>query len=268
MNKNACDINYDKQYIINLFNKNVKGIDINLEDKNKNHRGKEGHWLETKMGITHNSKNEPDINGYEMKKLSKKITLGDYSASEYAFSAKDRRNAINEYNNWTNDIKITKNEFIKYFGNANIKKNNRYSWSGCCIPTYNNWNANGQNLIILANNDIVIYYSFSRDMRDRKEKFPDYLKKDNILIVIWKADKMMPHIDNKFNKRGFFICKKIGNTYENICFGKAFNFKYFIDYIKNGEIIFDSGMYEGNNRNYSHFRGSPDFWNKLITEEY
>jgi len=78
---------------------------------------------------------------------------------------------------------------------------------------------------------------------------------------------MKTHIDNKYDKKGFFICKKIGNTYEKICFGKAFNFEYFIECIKNKKIIFDSGMYDGNSRNYSQFRGSC-FWNELITEEY
>ncbi len=36
---------------------------------------------------------------------------------------------------------------------------------------------------------------------------------------------------------------------------------------KNKKVIFDSGMYDGNSRNYSQFRGSC-FWNELITEEY
>lgn len=43
------------------------------------------------MGIKHNAKNEPDINGYEMKKSSNKITLGDFSASEYLFSGKNKK---------------------------------------------------------------------------------------------------------------------------------------------------------------------------------
>lgn len=220
------------------------------------------------MGIKHNSKNEPDINGYEMKKYSnKKITLGDFSASEYAFSGKNKRNNINILNNWHDEIKLSRTDFIRLFGNKNIKKN-RYSWSGTCVPTYNNTNFNGQILKINENNDIIIYYSYSNDKRNIKEDFPLFLQNDNIVIALWKSSKMKQHINNKFNKKGFFICKKIGgNTYEKICFGKPFNFEYFIECIKNKKIIFDSGMYEGNNRNYSHFRGSS-FWNELITEEY
>jgi hypothetical protein len=48
----------DKQHIIELFNNNVRGLEICLDGQNTKHCGKEGHWLETKMGIQHNSKNE------------------------------------------------------------------------------------------------------------------------------------------------------------------------------------------------------------------
>jgi hypothetical protein len=65
----------DKQHIITLFNTYVKGVEICLEGQNIKHCGKEGHWLETKMGIKHNAKNEPDINGYEMKNLQVKQHL-------------------------------------------------------------------------------------------------------------------------------------------------------------------------------------------------
>jgi len=79
---------------------------------------------------------------------------------------------------------------------------------------------------------------------------------------------MANNINNKFNQKGFFICKKIDNTYQQICFGNPFNFNNFIQFFKTNKIIFDSGMYEGNNRNYSHFRGSGKFWKELIIEEY
>jgi hypothetical protein len=258
----------DKLFIISLFNNNVKGMDPCIEGMNEKHCGKEGHWLEKKMGIAHNSKNEPDIRGYEMKKSSNKISLGDYSASEYAFSGKNKRQYINSANNWTDDIRITRTEFIMYFGNPNPNKNNRYSWSGMCVPKYGELNENGEILEISPENDILAYYSFSRDSRESKVHFPEYLQKDNILIAIWKSDKLNKNINNKFNKKGFFMCKKTGNTYTSISFGKPFDADYFIECIKNRKVIFDSGMYQGNNRNYSQFRGGQTFWNDLITEEY
>lgn len=145
--QNKLDIN--KQQIIKLFTNNVKGVKICLEGININHCGKEGHWLETKMGIKHNAKNEPDIYGYEMKKSSNKTTLGYFSASEYAYSGKNKRNNINILNNWSDEINLSRSDFIKTFGNPNKNKNNRYSWSGSCIPIYDNWNLNGQILHLL-----------------------------------------------------------------------------------------------------------------------
>ena len=261
-------IDIDKQQIVTLFNNNVKGVEICLDGQNAKHCGKEGHWLETKMGLKHNAKNEPDIHGYEMKTSSSKTSLGDYSASEYAFSKINKRNSINHMNNWTDEIKLNRNDFIITWGNSNPKKNNRHSWSGSCVPTFNTWNSNGQMLSINEINEIIIYYSFSKDTRSIKTDFPEFLKFDNIVIALWKPEKMKPHIDNKFNKKGFFMCKKKGgNKFEEICFGKPFNFEYVIECIKNKKIIFDSGMTEGNSRNYSQFRGSSSgFWNELITE--
>lgn len=248
------DLDIDKQQILTLFNNNVKSIKICLDNQNINHDGREGFWLEKRMNIQHNANNKPDINGYEMKKFSNKITIGDFSASEYIFSRK--RDIINKINNWTDVEKMTRTNFIIIFGNPNPKKDNRYSWSGSCVPKYRSWNENGQMLSITENNNIVIYYSFSKDTRNIKNDFPIFLQNDIIVIALWKSEKMRPHINNKFNQKGFFICKKINNTYEKICFGKTFNFEYFIECIKNKKIIFDSGMYVGNSRNYSHFRGS------------
>lgn len=259
---------YKKKEIIDKFNLDVKGKIIDMSTYNSAHCGKEGHWLEKQMGIKHNSKNLPDLHGYEMKKYSKKISFGDFSASEYLFSK--NRKKINEINKWQECVNImSRTEFIKTFGYQNIKKNNRYSWSGKCVPKYNIWNICGQILKISDNNSICIYYSFSKDMRDIKYNFHDYLKFDDILIAIWENTKLEEHINKKFNNKGFFICKKENNVYNKICFGNPFNYNYFLSNIKNGNIIFDSGMYEGNTRNYSQFRSKNDnFWNDLITEEY
>jgi hypothetical protein len=258
---------YDnKQTIINLFNTNVKGKEIIIP--NVKHCGSEGHWLEAQMGIKHNSKNEPDLLGYEMKKNSSKITFGDFSASEYLFSK--NKCTIEEKNNWNkNETIITRKEFIIYFGIPNPFKKNRYSWSGKCVPKYGIWNACGQMMIFNDNLDLYILYSFEKDTRDVKYSYPKFLQDTNITIAIWHKQKLQNHINNKFNKMGFFICKKINDTYEKICFGKKFDFNHFVNNIKNGNIIFDSGMYNGNSRNYSHFRSSStNFWNELIIEEY
>ena len=255
-------MNSSKKRIIDLFNQNVRNKTITLTGNL--HYGSVGHWLESQMNISRNCKNEPDIDGFEMKKFSQKISFGDFSATEYAFTRKERKKYISK------DVSMTRSQFIGFFGKKNIEKNNRYSWSGRCIPTFDKWNSYGQILKVESNNDICIYYSYSLDTREEKENFPDYLKDENILITIWKSEKMEMHINRKFNQNGFFICKmdKSG-LFTSICFGEPFNFEKFIEGIKNRQIIFDSGMYDGNNRAYSHFRSTNDsFWKKLVTEEY
>ena len=256
-----------KQQIIKLFNENVKNKKIIIESKYKNCDSAEGYWIETQMGLKHNSDNAPDILGYEMKKDSKKITFRDYSASEYIFSV--NKPVLCLFNKWNDkNIKMTRDEFIKYFGNANVKKNGRFSWSGKCVPTYGEYNNCGQKISIDDDNNICIFYKYDKDQRDHIKEY-DFLKKGKILIVLWLNSKIEENINKKFNSNGFFICKKENNVYTKICFGKPFNFSYFIENIKNKNIIFDSGMYSGNSRNYSHFRSiSSNFWNKLIVEEF
>jgi hypothetical protein len=118
------------------------------------------------------------------------------------------------------------------------------------------------------NLDLHIKYSYSKDKRENKDNLPSFLKAE-IVIAIWKYEKLKENINKKYNDKGFFICKKVNNRYEKICFGIPFNFEYFVENIKKENIIFDSGMYEGNSRNYSQFRSYVNnFWNLLITEEY
>ena len=247
-----------KQRIIQLFNENVRNQPIIITEAQ--HCGSIGHWLETRMNLSHNSNNSPDIDGYEMKKHSKKISFGDFSASEYAFTSRKRRKYLSE------DFDMTRTEFIQYFGNENVSKN-RYSWSGTCVPKYGVWNEYGQTLLI-ESKDICIFYSFNNDMREIKHTFPEWLKKD-VVIAIWKKEKMEKHIQEKFDVNGFFICKMTNNVFTSICFGDCFNYDAFLDGIRQGVIIFDSGMVSGNRRNYSHFRSVSDtFWMSLVTEEY
>lgn len=259
----------NKEKIINLFRSNVKDVEISLENFKANHDGKEGHWLELKMGIKQNSNKNADIYGFEMKKQSNKVSIGDYSATEYAFTNTKKRRVINIINNWDDNIKMSKEMFIKYFGMPNINKNNRYSWSGKCVPKFGQWNECGQILTVSLCDSLCIWYSYEYDIRTNKINYPEYLKKGIILIAYWNYEQMSKNINMKFNQNGFFICKKSNKTnkYESICFGKPFNYDYFIKCVKDKKIIFDSGMYEGNHRNYSSFRGTS-FWNDLLIEEY
>ncbi len=72
-------------------------------------------------------------------------------------------------------------------------------------------------------------------------------------------------IENKFNNRGFVIfTKNLYHIYDKCLFGKKITFELFVKMIKNYQIIFDSGMYETNDRNYSQFRANKNIWNSLL----
>lgn len=250
-------------YIENIFNEKIKGKTL-ISKKLTKHDGQQGHNIEKELNIQHNCKNEPDLFGYEIKTGANKTTLGDYKASEYIFNK--NKPFINIFNKWTNEI-INKNDFLKIFGT--IKKNNRYTWSGECVPKYNLYNDIGQTLEINKNNDICIYYRFDKDKRDKNitNDFPDFLKKDRqkILIVIWKKEKMENHINNKFNINGTikFIKNKDKKFIEMNVY-KPFNYNYFIKEFKENNIIFDSGMSNSSARLRSNFRSNHKFWDKLL----
>jgi len=289
------DYENKKQQIIELFNKNVLNKIIDISTSNSKHSGKYGHWLEKQMGIKHNNKTEPDILGFEMKNHTKSvITLGDYSAHEYLFSAsRPKLNVINGANATT----ITREQFNKYFGHLNVEKK-RYAWSGACVPKYGgtisdntpitsaeiSWNSSGQTLIVDSANNICVYYWWEKDLRGPTHLaiIPANLKTRPTIIVIWYAEKMRANIEAKFNKNGLFMCemnsrvipvvntetniktKIIEKYYDKIIFCRPFNYEYFIDALRRGEIYLDSGMYTGNSRNYSQFRGNGAFYQKIL----
>ena len=76
----------EKDQIIELFHKNVKGKRANLDGMNVSHDGRGGYWLEEQFGIEPNGKNEADLWGYELKNETvSKTTFGDGSANQYSF---------------------------------------------------------------------------------------------------------------------------------------------------------------------------------------
>jgi len=220
------------------------------------------------MDIKPNSNNTPDIGGFEMKKFSTKISFGDWSA-DYLFSVKNKKKLINKINNF--EINITKEIFIKSFGNKTKEKNNRYSWSGSCVPKYGELNNCGQSLKIDDDENILAMYSYKHDKRENK--LTSEWNNKEICIAVWSKDKMENFVNKKFNQKGFFLCKKDKNDiYNKICFGSPITFQLFIEKVKSGDIFFDSGMYHDtdkpNNRLYSQWRASSKFWNNLIIEEF
>lgn len=246
-----------KKKIITLFNKKVRGKKSDTSSSNAGHDGKDGHWLETQMGIAHNGNNAPDIDGFEMKnRTTSKTTFGDWSPNIAIFKGKDKL--------------ITRDEFLSIFGAPNIEKERRFSWSGKPCPKIGNFNDFGQKLEIDSDNNILALYSFKEDKRNNKKKIvPKQFQIDNLVLVRWDADKMKIKVERKFNNLGWFKCNK--NTegiYTSIVFGNPINFDTWIKGVKKGLIFFDSGMYQGNIRPYSQWRANNNYWESLITDTY
>ena len=240
--------------IIFDFENNVKGKKF-TNTRSTKFCGDEGHWLERQFGVKTNNDNAPDLDGWEMKKESDKISFGDWRASWYLYE--------------NDDNKMTRINFIQTFGSYKNDKN-RYSWSGKVFPKYGiEYNYAGQRIRFLDNEDLVIEYSYSNDTREMKftNKFHD--KEDPVIIACWEKSKLQNHVQKKFGVKGFFICKKNKQkVYDRICFGKTIDFKFFKVELQKKNILLDSGMYQGNSRPYSQFRANKILWDTLITEEY
>lgn len=243
-----------KKIIIKRFNENVKGKIADTSAANVAHDGREGHWLEAQMGVDPNASNTPDIMGYEMKnETTSKTTFGDWSASEYIYKKR-------EYG-------INRDRFMEIFGS---NPNGRFSWSGKPVPKIGAFNECGQILVVDANNNIEAIYSVSRDRRLNKAQIvPSSMQKENLVIAKWSAIDMKKKVEDKFNNMGWFKCKKNSDgVYSEIVFGGPINFESWIKGVKNGSIYFDSGMYQGNSRNYSQWRADNNYWDSLVIDTY
>lgn len=241
-----------------MFNTNVRGKIPDSSLSNQSHDGRNGHWLETQMNIAHNAANLPDILGYEMKNNTNQITtFGDWSADYYIY--KDDKYGIG------------RNDFIRIFGKPNHHREGRYSWSGDpCPKTINKLNNYGQIMLIDGNNNVDIVYYFSKDNRADKDSIvPTNLQLDNLTIASWKGESLKKHLEDKFNVKGWFKCLQDKNgIYTSIVFGDPIKFEKWLADIKLGKVYFDSGMHQGNSRNYSFWRAKNSYWQDLITETY
>ncbi len=266
----------EKEKIVELFYKNVKGKKPNIDGRNVRHDGREGHWLEEQFGITANADNEADLLGYELKnETTSKTTFGDWSANQYIFTDPAYKHLF------IGKAKYEKQDsFLKIFGRPNPEKNGRYSWSGTPCPKIKEYNPYGQRLEITETKDIIAVYSYKHDQRtDKSIIVPTALQKEFVVIARWygtsspttkRGDKCLKDkLEDKFNNKGWFTCKKDSSgVYTKICFGKAMNYDEWLKLVEQGIVFFDSGMYEGNVRPYSQWRANNNFWNSLIIEEW
>jgi hypothetical protein len=249
-----------REKIIKRFMKNVYGKTPETSRANQRHDGKEGHWLEKQMDVKPNASNTPDLWGYEMKNdTTSKTTFGDWSPNYWIFRDK-------EYG-------MTRDNFFEIFGKPNPKKNNRLSWSGTPLPKIHGVNSFGVKIVIDVENNISFVYSYFKDSRKNKSKLvPEKLKKGEHIIARWNAKgkkSISEKLERKFNQSGWFKCllDKDG-TYDRIIFGGPMNFDAFMKFFKKGKIIYDGGMYQGNNRPYSQWRSPNAFWDSLVISRH
>jgi len=240
----------NKQQIIALFNTNVRGVEICLDGQNIKHCGKEGHWLETKMGIKHNAQNAPDILGYEMKTGSKVTTFMDKAPDKMYIDG----NVMPKRN------KALKTHF--WYKYASIKESLEPTIGGWSIDKYNK---SGQKLTVDSFNNVSVLYDYQHDYRENKEHLG--LNTKPHIIMQWDALSLLKSIEDKFNSKGFFKCAKEHNHFAKICFGQKINFDTWIDALKKGDIYHD-GYSKLNGRGRHVFRASNKFWDDLIIEEY
>ena len=256
----------NKQKIIDLFISNLKGKTPTGDGRNPRHDGAAGHWVEEAMGLRVNGENRPDIYGYEMKSItSAKFTYGDWQADEYIY--RKSRGPLNKLNI---HYVLDRDNFLEIFGQFNQTKH-RYSWSGTpCPQYYNQETIYGQKLFIDDNEDIVITYSFDKDQRpDKSSIIPIDLQKNNLIIARWFKDEQKKRLERKFNDKGWFTFERDhSGRYTKICFGNPITYEVWIDYFKNGNVFFDSGMYQGNQRPYATWRSVNSFMRSLIVEKY
>jgi hypothetical protein len=247
----------DKQNIIDLFNQHVKGKVPDTISAEAKHAGKEGHWLEEQMGVARNASNSPDLFGYEMKNATgSKTTFGDWSADFYIWN--------------DNTYRIQRDDFLQIFGKSNLKKGGRFSWSGEPVPEINQYNTFGQILLIDRDQNIIIEYSHSRDHRpDKASIVPTIMQQEHLLLARWDCESIKQKVERKFNQKGWFKCQRDeSGTYTEIVFGAPITFEQWLADVKKGQIIFDSGMYQTNTRNYSQWRAVNSYWENLITDRH
>ena len=236
-----------KALIIEVFNQNVRGKVPDLSLLNSAHDGREGDWLTKQMGLTVNGLNEPDFQGFEMKKDSKgKTTFGDWGPDQAVYKG-------------TNKI-FDRDRFLELFGASNPRKNNRYSWSGRVFPNVHQFNYAGQ-IITITEQGVQINYDPQFDTRNGKR--PSILE-SKLSLALWEHDSLKLRVESKFNQLGWFRClKNSSGKYQKIVFGAPIDYEKFLELFRKGSIFLDCGMHQGNARPYMTWRAKNDVWEQL-----
>jgi len=229
-----------KSSFLTEFNAKIKDVVLT----NSSFDGSIGHQVEKLLGISPNSSQEPDYKGLEIKSHGgSKITFFDLTP-------------VSMYGKGRSKNGLTFNaNFCQWFGSQNVKKDNRWSWSGKICPSYyGQWSQGGQILGVSANGAIQITYNYERDQRLCKEVVvPLDLRKNDQLIVVWERAQLENAL-RKF-RSGFALIGHNKRTFTNCdVTTRPITYDNFITLFRERKIIFDSGRYATNNRPYSQFR--------------
>jgi hypothetical protein len=239
-----------KTFFAKVYGKSVPGKGANIR-----HDGRGGHGLEKLMGLRQNCRNQPDFEFFELKCHTRgKITYGDWKGKYI----------------WEDpDFGITRDQFLEIFGRRS-PRTGKFSWSGKPVPKIGHYNAFGQILEVQDDKSILALYSFSKDQRaDKLNIVPERFRKERLVLVTWECEIMKRRVEDKYNKGGWCKGNKDKNgKYYSISFGEPIDYDSWIEDVKAGKIIFDSGMVQGESRTYSAWRSSNSHWEKRVTRVY
>jgi hypothetical protein len=248
-----------RKLIEERFEKYVMGQKPDLTGYNARHDGAEGDWLTKKMGLSVNGKNEPDFQGFEMKKDSPKTTFGDWSP-DYALYLSPKRGTKSA---------LSRSEFLRIFGtpkqHKDANKNGRHSWSGEVFPTVKGINKYGQVMRVEESGDIKALYFYKSDQRTHKATLvPKQYQIEGVVLAHWTSQRLRLRLERKFNQLGWFKClKDVNGHYSKLQFGRPISYEDFLKMVATGDVFCDCGMYDGNSRPYMTWRANHHIWDYL-----
>lgn len=125
-------------------------------------------------------------------------------------------------------------------------------------------------LLIDQQKNVLIVYDFQQDKRsDKAQLIPSAMQVSDLVLARWDNDSLRKKVEDKFNQNGWFKCERNKEGfYHQIVFGAPLSFENWLQLVQTGTVFFDSGMYEGNSRNYSQWRANNAFWESLIVRRY
>ena len=284
-----------KLLIINNFNKNVLGNYPKESDLKSDHDGNIGHWLESKLGGNIDADGNADLNGFECKIESKKISWGDWGAPYRIFCDKsykifDKKNAHENMHTLVKLLGVRRHH---------DEDGEYYSMSGKDFPSYINTETAIGLSLIEKKTDILLTYSYSKDQRHNKnEVVPVEFKKEGLVIFKWYGtdisfNTFKSNIENnklqidvkvtgqtasvsletrvrrKFGIYGVVIgLKDESKGFYGLKFLKRITFKDWLYAFKNKNVIFDTALTTRSKRPYNQWRSTAKFMKTLEEEIY